>query len=68
MIKCNKGKLEMDGAEAIIVAEFMTIAASFRESVLMSKFDDGDVADCELRRMIEEVIRYCREEKVEGSE
>lgn len=68
MIKCDKGKLEMDGTEATIVAEFMTIAASFRESVLMSKFNDEDVADCELRRMVEEVIRYCRDEKVEGSE
>lgn len=63
MIKCNKGKLEVNGTEATIVAEFMTIATSFRQNVLLSKFEDEDVADSELRRMIEEVIRFCREEQ-----
>lgn len=56
MIKVNKGKIEIEGTEAQVVAETMCLTKSFAEKVLIPKWGSKDNARKELNRMMDEVF------------
>lgn len=56
MIKVNKGMVEINGTEAVVVAETMCYMKSFIERVLIPKWGSKDAAQIEMRRIIEEVF------------
>lgn len=61
MIKVNKGKIEVNGAEAVVVAETMCYMKNFIERVLIPKWGSKEAAKKEMNRIMEEVFN-----KVDG--
>lgn len=56
MIKANKGKIDFDGTEAVLVAETMCLLKSFTEHVLIPKWGSKERAKEEMGKMINEVF------------
>lgn len=56
MIKVNKGRVEVKGIEAVVVAETMCYMKSFVERVLIPKWGSKEAAQKEMNRIMEEVF------------
>lgn len=56
MIKVNKGQIEVNGTEAVVVAETMCYMKKFIERVLIPKWGSKEAAREEMNRIIEEVF------------
>lgn len=56
MIIVNKGKVEIEGTEAQVVAEIMCLTKSFVERVLIPKWGSKENARAELNRVMDEVF------------
>lgn len=61
MIKVDKGQIEVDGSEAVVVAETMCFMKSFIEALLIPKFGSKEAARKEMNRIVDEVFK-----KVDG--
>lgn len=61
MIKVNKGQVEVEGTEAVVVVETMCYMKSFVERVLIPKWGSKEEAQKEMNRIMEEVFN-----KVDG--
>ena len=57
MIKVNKGQVEVEGTEAVVVAETMCYMKSFVERVLIPKWGSKEVAREEMNRIVDEVFK-----------
>lgn len=56
MIKVNKGQVEVEGTEAVVVAETMCYMKSFVKRVLIPKWGSKEAAQKEMNRIMEEVF------------
>lgn len=61
MIRVNKGQIEVNGTEAVVVAETMCYMKNFVERVLIPRWGSKAAARKEMNRILEEVFS-----KVEG--
>lgn len=56
MIKVNKGQIEINGTEAVVVAETMCYMKNFIERLLIPKWGSKAAAQKEMNRILEEVF------------
>lgn len=57
MIKVNKGQVEVEGTEAVVVVETMCYMKSFVERVLIPKWGSKEVVREEMNRIVDEVFK-----------